>query len=302
MSGRYWLFIIAVGGFLAARASADDTGSLKDDPTKLAKRDNRTATRALPDTQLPTPPADNTSGFYFPQDTQANYYDREGLFAQQRMAEANDEIVSLTYWQIAVGFVETILLLATIFLSLKATRAASRAAVAAETTIDHARSQSVAELRAYLAIEKIYLSEFNDTQPPDFVTVIKNHGSTPAFNVTHRTQRMPFKKDETEFSLSDSRKTKVVDIAPGQTVYQIGHYQVEQWILSGGAKTINIADHDIYCFGIITYEDIFHIEHTTEYRFWLPFYVDGKEETEFLPHEGGNYLDRHQSPASSKSS
>ena len=188
-------------------------------------------------------------------DDHSTYYDREDLIAQRSMADATLELVDITWRQFVVGIFESVLLIATVMLSLWAARAASRATKAAEETVQETRKNAVAEMRAYIGIERIYASPPRNDSPPAIIVHVKNFGSSPAFNVAHKVRNDLFLKGEEEFDLSKGKNLSVLDIAPGQSTYPTFPASEKTWPIT--LAIMNEPNKHLYIFGTITYEDVF---------------------------------------------
>ena len=100
-------------------------------------------------------------------DAEANRRSRLDLKAQQSMAKA-------AWVQAALSLAGILLLGFTLIYTAKATRAANRAAKAAEGAVTATRDSSRRELRAYMSVDKV-------THDPTFIKVtLQNTGHTPA--------------------------------------------------------------------------------------------------------------------------
>jgi hypothetical protein len=145
-------------------------------------------------------------------------------------------------------------------------------------------------MRAYLGICKISIRPPSDGAPPGVVIELKNYGSTPAFNVFHKSRKEILLKGKEEFDLSEKDSSSLPDILPGQIVYPVSTGSIKEWPLM--LALMNTTQNNLYVFGTIWYEDIFSDLHWTEYRFWLPFEYDGLSECDLVPFKNGNRIDR----------
>jgi|GEM_PF-5391184 len=114
----------------------------------------------------------------------------DDLLAQQGMNAATQEINLATQdmrdysyrqtWLIGIG---TVLLVATLLLTLGANRAAVKAAVAAERAVDVTRIMGEAQTRAYLTVTGATIDYKGPTAIPHIRIGIENTGNSPALGV-----------------------------------------------------------------------------------------------------------------------
>jgi hypothetical protein len=109
----------------------------------------------------------------------------ENLRAQRREARAGELQAVLGYevaWMVLVGTVAGIL---TVFIALAAARYASKAATAAEATLDHARGTAASDLRPWLRmdIQPGTLKQTEECAFVDCVVELRNLGRSPATRI-----------------------------------------------------------------------------------------------------------------------
>lgn len=97
------------------------------------------------------------------------------------IAEASNKLAFLS---VAIGLFGCIGLLASLYFTRKATEAAGDAVVAAQAALDHTRDVSEMELRAYLGIEKVTITDLQADERPQAVVALRNYGQTPAYGMT----------------------------------------------------------------------------------------------------------------------
>ena len=163
---------------------------------------------------------------------------KEDLRAQQGMARAADELVTLTAWQIGVGALGITLLIITLGYTRKATRAATKAAEAgqdaaraAQESVKVVSDTAERQLRAYVSVEDI-------TSHPDLdLWVIqvrwKNTGSTPARKAATR-----FNWREFSDNIPDNFDFPDLEKAPKNDPASLGP---EQYLFSWPARI----EHDV---------------------------------------------------------
>jgi hypothetical protein len=139
-------------------------------------------------------------------------------------------------------------------------------------TLCHARKSSERQLRAYVHIEDVVMSEMNSGYDPNIQIIVNNYGQTPARQITNT-----FKWDsviqptESDFTLNGAQTEELGDLAPNQKTYSTFTYPYWQRIkidISTRAQTF-------YVFGRIDYRDVFDRGWWTEYRFYLKIDVTG---------------------------
>lgn len=184
---RCLLFIILLGGCLTVFSWGNYVlAELPNPPQENAKESKHTNDENNKPAQLqPTPPAKNVkapsiiNGY---EEHSPEYYSKNDLSAQQRMADATDVLVNLTERQIIITGIEAALLISTLFFTAIATKAASRAAKAADDAVEITERTNRQQLRAYVGVVRVEIS----WEPSEIsVTVImKNVGQTPARKMT----------------------------------------------------------------------------------------------------------------------
>jgi hypothetical protein len=113
---------------------------------------------------------------------EAEQREKEDLIAQQVMAEAALQMLKLTQWQIYLGIVGAILLLAALIYTARATRAAIKAN---EIT----RAAFIADQRPWLNVSLVIDSDltlYKDVAILDVSVTIQNIGKSPATDISCR--------------------------------------------------------------------------------------------------------------------
>ena len=217
------------------------------------------------------------------------YYPRNDLVAQNRMADATDGLVGLTRWQIRVGAAETGLLLVTVFFTVLATLAASRASRAAEAAVQVTTDTAERQLRAYVHPMAIRIVMGENGSVAGKVRA-ENVGQTPAYTLANQFTLTvaPLPLQEEYLTLNRNRWQ-----GPKVTVPPRGEVYFDATL--PGLLTLeyreDIANERaaVFIHGALEYKDIFDKPHTTSYRYiytgpWggqkpLNAYRDGNDAT-----------------------
>lgn len=116
----------------------------------------------------------------------------EDLNTQRRMADAAEEVVNLTRWQLWIAIAGTIAVVFNLVLARRANEAAVKSASAAMEGAKIARDSYVAEHRAWVKLEEVVLKHptkiGEDGIQLTVETAIRNVGRSPAFSVKARVQ------------------------------------------------------------------------------------------------------------------
>lgn len=178
------------------------------------------------------------------------------LVAQQRMADSTGDIVVVTEWQLYVGGVGIVLLIGTLWLTIKATNAAVEANKIA-------RESSERQLRAYVGFGKIEIKWGADTRITTEVNFI-NHGTTPAYQVRYYANAS-VSNTEVDFS--------ILPIEPSQTtadLAQHGRFNASLFTAPLGAEQVARAQKGelpAIFWGRLKYKDAFGEDRFVDYRY-----------------------------------
>lgn len=214
--------------------------------------------------KLPSPPA---------MPDPPNWVDVADLHVQQQLADIAQQMLTLTYWQIAIGIAGTLGLLFTLWESRRATAVAMKAL----------HVQQSAE-RAVLVVQAVkpFLSEPTRMLPPMFKAYstnssndvivkakmsFKNQGRSMGF-VTHAALEILVGAEpkEPKFSRSSKRNNhRPIDVD--------GTYEIE-------TEELIVPDHDyellrageisVWFFGYVDYDDVFGAHHRFSYAYEVP--------------------------------
>lgn len=233
--------------------------------TKGTKPDKTPAPTAAQQGGKPAPKGD-------PLTAKAQYYIREDLKAQRRMAVATEKLIKLTETQTGLVRLEVWLLAGTLLATAIAAVAAAIAAGAANKAVGVASETAKRQLRAYVYISKASIQNvaLEDKAPTIHIT-FKNSGETPAYSVLLKTVTRHFASGQENFDYSDAPTSMQIDVGKGQEFTVHKDIDVDEWIATRPA--INIGVEVLYTFGEITYLDAFDKPQHTKFRFYLS--VDG---------------------------
>jgi hypothetical protein len=174
--------------------------------------------------------------------------------AAKRQADATDELLGITKLEIG-------LLVGTFLLSGIAT-------IAAVCAVQITSNTSKAQLRAYVVVTDITLTNADNEYVPIIEAILKNTGQTPAYNARIRLKYSAMLNGREAFDLSGIKFNNLTDIGPGMPIYRTVEINPRQWeLISAHLKT---DEYTLYVFGECTYTDAFKKRHTTEFRFNLP--------------------------------
>jgi hypothetical protein len=148
-------------------------------------------------------------------------------------------------------------------------------------TLCHARESSERQLRAYVHIEDIVMSEMNSGYDAIIQVIIRNYGQTPARWITNTYQCLPMvRPTEPGFTLNAQQTAELGDLAPTQKTYSTFPYPYALW---QSIKTdISTKTTTFYVFGRIDYRDVFERPRWSEYRFYLKIGATGIPDEESL--------------------
>lgn len=270
------LVLLWAGIALAQETAAQETA----DPSKGSEQAEHPKAKQAQTTPTPesTPPpqvAVPSKGDGY-QEHSAEYYSKRDLKAQESMAESTRKLVDLTNDQVWIVGLEASLLVLTLIFTAAATRAASRAAKAADNAVEVTEDTAKQQLRAYLGIEKLEVTEpgsqgvydIGDGRTGENITAItiKNFGSTPAYKVLAQlnfftTQigdqiKEDFTFPDPENQIAESyRYHNLTIIDPGHNFMGYGFYPSELRLMFTTANAVQI---NLFVYGHIDYTDVFN--------------------------------------------
>jgi hypothetical protein len=141
-------------------------------------------------------------------------------------------------------------------------------------TLCHARESSERQLRAYVHIEDIVMSEMNSGYDAIIQVIVRNYGQTPARWITNTYQCLPMARPrESGFALNAQQTAELGDLAPTQKTYSTFPYPYACW--QGIKADISTKATTFYVFGRIDYRDVFERSRWSEYRFYLKIGATG---------------------------
>jgi hypothetical protein len=126
------------------------------------------------------------------------------------------------------------------------------------------------QLRAYVHVKDVVISEMNSGYDPNIHVVLKNYGQTPARQIINTFKCRPMAQpNEPAFKLLEDVETvELPDLAPGQIIHSAFTIPHNWW--SDLKPHISNKTTTFYVFGRIDYRDIFSKDvRVTEYRFYL---------------------------------
>jgi len=133
---------------------------------------------------------------------------------------------------------------------------------ASDSALRHAEKTAQRQLRAYVHIDDVVMSEMNSGYDAIIQVIVKNYGQTPARCITNTCQCLPMTQPrESDFTLEGATTDELCDLAPTQKTYSTIHYPYVFW--QGSKADINAKARTFYVFGRIDYRDIF------ERRWWI---------------------------------
>lgn len=209
--------------------------------------------------------------------------EQENLCIEWRAAkatEAQSAWAMRTFW---VGLIGTGLVLVTLFATLTATNAAQRSAKAAEEAVgktdavlDHAKSSSEKELRAYLGVKPIAFVQQMNTMDGGTVKAgaylhVVNYGQTPAYDVLCTASLAMAGDADVKRSFERRIRTPVLN----KTVVNPAE---EREIAVPCEKVLTDAElaeltapkgRRLYAFGVIAYKDAFEKTRKARFAFLL---------------------------------
>lgn len=189
----------------------------------------------------------------------------EDLIAQQGMDNATQRMADISEHQTLLILVGTVLLFATLLLTLQANRAAVRAAKAAEGTVEVTRDIARRQLRAYVGTELTVLKDLAAGKCPEMRIIIKNFGQTPAYDIASWSEMEIMKPSEARFVLTKSKPGGKKVLNPSSTYSN--YARKDEPLTDAEFEIIQSDTARLYWFGELTYRDAFDELHTTTFRY-----------------------------------
>lgn len=203
MSRSNWLCKLAVSGCLILALSSAVLAQKTQSPPESAEYSSGSAAQEeQPKPSLPTPEPKVPTSVNQEASQDAEYYARENLDAQRRMAVATEELVNLTSNQIIIIAFEVVLILLALGIACWAAWEARMAANHSRRAANTAEKTLASHQRPWLSVVLRLRSSlvFKDGEGRitiDFI--VKNYGSTPALNVEVEHKIAPFMWQQFEF-------------------------------------------------------------------------------------------------------
>ncbi len=131
--------------------------------------------------------------------------------------------------------------------------------------VDGAKESAERQLRAYVHIKNVRISEMNSGNNPKIEVFVRNYGQTPARRITNTYNCRDMKSTDRNFSLRQT--VELADLAPQAETRSTTNYPFNDWdpikpfLLNRTAV--------FFVYGRIDYYDVFEQYRWTEYRFRL---------------------------------
>lgn len=277
MSRRNCLSNIAVKRLLIASVLICAIGSqcgAKDDAPPLTSQEQSTAPLpvAPPEQKriapLDEPPAKST--IYRSACGESGDHDEQDLCEQRRMSQAAIDAVWWARAQTLLGIAGFVAIVTTLLFTASATRAASKAARAAQDSVRVASDTAERELRAYVSLSEVRIDNLNEGQPFKVTLKIKNVGQTPAkeFGAWAQVFYRPHSDDgKIQFTISGRRS--VTEMGP------VGEYSIplRAQMLPQAINFSDIASGQMYVIvaGFYSYRDIFKRRRRGIFRYFVRY-------------------------------
>jgi len=190
-----------------------------------------------------------------PLTAKAEYYIREDLKAQRRMAIATEKLIKFTQTQTSLVRLEIWLLAGTLLATAIAAGAAALAARAANKAVNVSSTTAEAQLRAYVGVVQHVLEKNNTI----LTMVFKNGGQTPANNVGSHVNWLWYPSGEVipdgfaypDYNLETALTAGRTFIIPGETVPITFGVDGERFAEAAEGKV------NLFLYGHIDYSDVF---------------------------------------------
>jgi hypothetical protein len=151
--------------------------------------------------------------------------------------------------------------------------AAHRSADAAKEALALSNKTAERQLRAYVHIHDVRMSEMNSGFDPNIQIVLKNFGQTPAREITNTCNVVAVATQPMESIFKPGNIYELADLAPGQQVFSQTTLPSNQW--ATWKPNIITKTLSVYVFGRIDYVDAFGESRFSEYRLRLPIDTRG---------------------------
>lgn len=270
MSRRYWLPLIAVVGLaLASGAYAQGVGNNATSKPSATRSSAKPKTDAPP--SIPVAVQNDIHGIATELHTaNQNSESPEEKDSAKRNLQSQEDMAKWAGRMFGVGLGEMLVTLAGVILvwrTLRATWAsqkeAKRAADAAHKMIEAMDATARKQLRAYITIDEVEVSRWDDNSPVVFKITVQNTGQTPAKHaaVRHDTKVVSSIEDR-DFT---NETTGIIDAD-----ITIGAGKSRKVTLVSEAITITAAaaaqfNRILLAYGFVTYQDVFGETHTTRF-------------------------------------
>jgi hypothetical protein len=202
----------------------------------------------------------------------AQQADENGWHAEEREHKRQER----TYWRIqkVVSAITLILSLiaaggaaAGAYIAFNAFKEARRQADAAETQIAVAKDTELRQLRAYLSVTGVVITDLEKGKRPVAQITIKNAGQTPANHVRRWADPIMMDKipapNYVPVVMPTYPENSGTPVAPGGSLYITAFFDKELTDLEINA--IKSKRYAMYVKGIVTYLDIFNVKRTTQF-------------------------------------
>ncbi|MEQ8335125.1 hypothetical protein [Nisaea sp.] len=262
MSIRYWLYALVLGGCLSLGAFGGANADHHPHPTGSENQRDGTNTQSnrAPEKETGT----QNSRALVNQERCLEAEDagiilnecqqREIAIAANRQADATDELLRLTNFEIW-------LLAGTLGLSAGAT-------IVAICAVRVTSKTAKAQLRAYIVVTDIILEEADSEFVPTIQVGIKNVGQTPAYRAKIRYKYSAMRNGKEDFSFENLKFSDLMDIGPDRDLFRQKHIDPNQWgLIIAHIKTGN---YTLIVYGECVYFDAFKVRRETKFRFYLP--------------------------------
>lgn len=199
-------------------------------------------------------------------DRDPDYYTREDLDAQRRMAVAAEGLVSLTNTQIIIASIASSFLLVAIGIAFWAALEARRAAIATTRTVKITSDTAERQLRAYVHISQPTIT-LNEDGTAAINIRIENAGQTPAHHLIWWQKVSVGARDLKTELRSDNPDPEDVSglvLQAGGTADHTGKLNILN--IEKNREAITNFESAMFIYGNVKYRDIFAKEHTTRFQ------------------------------------
>ncbi|MEC5292386.1 hypothetical protein VSX64_16965 [Aurantimonas sp. C2-6-R+9] len=181
--------------------------------------------------------------------------------ATQAMNDATQRMADYAWWSTLLVGIGTVLLVATLLLTLAANRAAVRAADAAFKANDLMKVIAQHQLRAYLAPDNMSHARRVDGRHVDYILKLKNFGQTPAKQVTLKVRTGLSAGDDEDVDWGEFVERPSVDLPPSQFLgVEIEVWGINETNISEKVRCIMERRSKLHAHAIFSYIDIYGIK------------------------------------------